>query len=273
MKQAIMHTATRLPHLNVFEQGAGLLNVTAALRYLQSLPAPTVTLFPSVLDFTDCPYMWPFCDSPVFADSAPIVANVTVLNGIGPTSRVVGVPEWVLSESGNEPDAAGKVTVSTTFPDVMWPWTGWLGVEIAALDTTWSGVVRGHVVVVVETYPEDVVTTVVLPITIRCYSTPPRHKRILMDVFHSLRYPSGTKRLLWHCRWQRRVVRGGRYPSTGRACGGCLVTSTSMGERLQLRRRWWTLVFGVACLCGLPSSLCAGSATVVDGWLLNCASV
>ncbi len=192
LKQAIMHTAHRLPLLNVFEQGAGLLNVTAALDYLLALPGPTVTLFPASLDLTDCPYMWPYCDRPLFANSEPLSLNLTVLNGIGPTARVVGIPEWRLSEADSDPGSFGKVTVTTSFPDVLWPWSGWLGVQLSAVDPTWSGHIVGQLSLTIETYPEGVTVSVSVPVKVRCIITPARRKRVLFDVFHNLRYPSGA---------------------------------------------------------------------------------
>ena len=37
---------------------------------------------PATLDFTDCPYMWPYCDQPLYARAIPIIANVTILNAL-----------------------------------------------------------------------------------------------------------------------------------------------------------------------------------------------
>jgi membrane-bound transcription factor site-1 protease len=46
------------PH--IFEQGVGLMDLLGAARLLQSY-APRASLHPAALDFTDCPYMWPYC--------------------------------------------------------------------------------------------------------------------------------------------------------------------------------------------------------------------
>jgi hypothetical protein len=40
---------------------------------------------PAELDFTDCPYMWPFCRQPLYAGAMPLMFNATVLNGMGVT--------------------------------------------------------------------------------------------------------------------------------------------------------------------------------------------
>ncbi len=88
MKQALLHSAVRLPTVSVFEQGAGRLHVVNALQYLRTT-SPQVSLFPPALDLTDCPYMWPYCEQPLFATSVPVVVNMTVMNSLGPSSQVV----------------------------------------------------------------------------------------------------------------------------------------------------------------------------------------
>ena len=40
-------------------------------------------MVPAELDFTDCPYMWPFCRQPLYAGAMPLMFNATVLNGMG----------------------------------------------------------------------------------------------------------------------------------------------------------------------------------------------
>ena len=40
-------------------------------------------MVPTELDFTDCPYMWPFCRQPLYAGAMPLMFNATVLNGMG----------------------------------------------------------------------------------------------------------------------------------------------------------------------------------------------
>ena len=42
-------------------------------------------MVPAELDFTDCPYMWPFCRQPLYANAMPLMFNATVLNGMGLT--------------------------------------------------------------------------------------------------------------------------------------------------------------------------------------------
>jgi membrane-bound transcription factor site-1 protease len=99
MKQALLASSERLPDLNIFEQGSGKMNVPAALEYLQAY-TPRVTLFPEVLNLTDCPYMWPYCEQPLYYTGLPVVANVTVINGIGSTGSFASEPEWHPGNNG-----------------------------------------------------------------------------------------------------------------------------------------------------------------------------
>ena len=81
LKQALISSANRLEDVNMFEQGAGKLNVLGAYQYLKNYK-PTASLFPSYIDFTDCPYMWPYCSQPLYYGGIPTVINVTILNGL-----------------------------------------------------------------------------------------------------------------------------------------------------------------------------------------------
>lgn len=86
MKQALHAGADRLPDLNIYEQGAGRLNLLDSYVFLQDYQ-PHASVHPSVLDFTDCPYMWPFCTQPLYAGAMPVMFNATVLNPLGVVGR------------------------------------------------------------------------------------------------------------------------------------------------------------------------------------------
>lgn len=47
------------------------------------------SLSPSYIDLTECPYMWPYCSQPIYYGGMPTIVNVTILNGMGVTGRVV----------------------------------------------------------------------------------------------------------------------------------------------------------------------------------------
>eukprot|EP00668_Euglena_longa_P016680 GGOE01020970.1.p1 GENE.GGOE01020970.1~~GGOE01020970.1.p1 ORF type:complete len:1054 (-),score=230.20 GGOE01020970.1:108-3023(-) len=145
LKQVLTATARRLPEANIFEQGAGLMDLEGAaamaVRYV-----PHVSLLPAALNLTDCPYLWPYCSQPVFHTAAPLRFNLTILNGLGVTGRVVRPPEWVVTKG---PDA---LDVRTSYSEVLWPWSGFLAIEISVADSAsdFQGTVEGKLLLVVE---------------------------------------------------------------------------------------------------------------------------
>jgi membrane-bound transcription factor site-1 protease len=64
MKQVLVESAERIGEANVFEQGAGKLNLLGAYELLQEY-SPRASVMPSSLDLTQCPYMWPYCSQPM----------------------------------------------------------------------------------------------------------------------------------------------------------------------------------------------------------------
>ena len=101
-KQILMHGASRVDGNNMFEQGAGVLNLIRSYEYLTTEFRPHVSFFPSALHFSqdDCPYAWPYCSQPLYTGAIPIVANVTILNSLAVASSIVGTPRWQPSEHG-----------------------------------------------------------------------------------------------------------------------------------------------------------------------------
>lgn len=58
----------------------------------KQLPLPSLSfasLSPSYIDLTECPYMWPYCSQPIYYGGMPTIVNVTILNGMGVTGRIV----------------------------------------------------------------------------------------------------------------------------------------------------------------------------------------
>ena len=55
---------------------------------------PQASLSPSYIDLTECQYMWPYCTQPLYHTGVPTIVNVTVLNGMGVTGRIVNGPVW-----------------------------------------------------------------------------------------------------------------------------------------------------------------------------------
>uniref|UniRef100_A0A0F8B2D1 Membrane-bound transcription factor site-1 protease n=1 Tax=Larimichthys crocea TaxID=215358 RepID=A0A0F8B2D1_LARCR len=185
MKQALIASARRLPGVNMFEQGHGKLDLIRAYQILNSY-RPQASLSPSYIDLTECPYMWPYCSQPIYYGGMPTIVNVTILNGMGVTGRIVDKPIWqpYLPQNGDHID------VAVSYSPVLWPWAGYLAVSISVAKkaASWEGIAQGHVMVTVASPAEndsevggELTSTVKLPIKVKIVPTPPRSKRVLWD--------------------------------------------------------------------------------------------
>ncbi|MPC27483.1 membrane-bound transcription factor site-1 protease-like [Portunus trituberculatus] len=193
MKQALMASARRLPGVNMFEQGHGKLDLVKAYQVLSKYK-PQASLSPSYIDLTECQYMWPYCTQPLYYGAMPVVVNVTILNGMGVSGRIVEKPVW----HPYTPQFGQHLEMAFTYSEVLWPWSGHLAVWITVAESgkDWEGYARGHISITVESPPEEGETQprishVKLPVKAKMIPTPPRHKRVLWDQFHNLRYPPG----------------------------------------------------------------------------------
>uniref|UniRef100_A0A1D1ZCL4 Membrane-bound transcription factor site-1 protease n=1 Tax=Anthurium amnicola TaxID=1678845 RepID=A0A1D1ZCL4_9ARAE len=192
MKQALVEGASKLSGPNMYEQGAGRLDLLKSYEILKNYQ-PRASIFPSVLDYTDCPYSWPFCRQPLYAGAMPVIFNATILNGMGVIGFVDGPPTWQpFDELGN------LLSIRFTYSDVIWPWTGFLALhmQIKEEGAHFSGIIEGIVTVKVYSPPlgergERRSSSCVLSLKIRVVPTPPRSKRILWDQFHNIKYPPG----------------------------------------------------------------------------------
>lgn len=192
MKQALMASADRLSGFNVFEQGQGKLNLIRAFQTLASY-TPQASLIPSYIDFTECPYMWPYCTQPLYYGAVPSIVNVTILNGMAVTGWLKSKPIWhpYKSKFGH------YIQVSYVHSDLLWPWSGYLALSFSVIESAaqWEGEAHGHIEITVvspSSEPDNVLTsTLTLPVVIKIIPTPPRDKRLLWDQFHNLRYPPG----------------------------------------------------------------------------------
>ncbi|GLT48581.1 hypothetical protein SLA2020_221980 [Shorea laevis] len=192
MKQALVEGAAKLAGPNMYEQGAGRVDLLESYEILKSYQ-PRVSIFPSVLDYTDCPYSWPFCRQPLYAGAMPVIFNATILNGMAVIGYIKSPPTWHPSdEEGN------LLSIHFTYSEVIWPWTGYLALhmQIKEEGAHFSGEIEGNVTVTVfsppahgETVPRR--STCVLHLKLKVAPTPPRSKRILWDQFHSIKYPPG----------------------------------------------------------------------------------
>ncbi|RXG72413.1 Membrane-bound transcription factor site-1 protease [Armadillidium vulgare] len=193
MKQALMASARRLPGVNMFEQGHGKLDLVKAYQVLSKYK-PQASLSPSYIDLTECQYMWPYCTQPLYFDAMPTIINVTILNGMGVSGKIVEGPTW----HPYTPQFGHHLQIAFTHSDVLWPWSGWMSVWVTVSEeaSNWEGIARGHVSVSIESPPDEGetkprISQIRLPLKAKIIPTPPKHKRVLWDQFHNLRYPPG----------------------------------------------------------------------------------
>ncbi|XP_031114171.1 subtilisin-like protease SBT6.1 [Ipomoea triloba] len=192
VKQALVEGAAKLSGPNMYEQGAGRVNLLESYEILKNYE-PRASIFPSALDYSDCPYSWPFCVQPLYAGAMPVIFNATILNGMGVIGYVESPPTWHPSdEDGN------LLSIHFTYSDVIWPWTGYLALhmQIKEEGAKFSGDIEGNVTVKVHSPPAPGEkarrsTTCILQLKLKVIPTPPREVRILWDQFHSIKYPPG----------------------------------------------------------------------------------
>jgi membrane-bound transcription factor site-1 protease len=84
-----------------------------------------------------------------------------------------------------------------SYSENLWPWTGYLAIEIQVVEEAhnFDGIVEGQVVLEVESTSPDsgkaLRSELSLFVRAKIIATPPRKQRILWDQWHNLRYPSG----------------------------------------------------------------------------------
>ncbi|XP_020100151.1 subtilisin-like protease SBT6.1 isoform X2 [Ananas comosus] len=194
MKQALVEGATKLSGPNMYEQGAGRLDLWESYEILKNYQ-PRASIFPSILDYTDCPYSWPFCRQPLYAGAMPVIFNATILNGMGVIGYVKDPPAWhPFDEVGN------LLSIHFTYSDVIWPWTGHLALHMQIKDegSQFSGVIEGNVTLTLsspapagERNLNPRISTCVFYLKLKVIPTPPRSRRVLWDQYHNIKYPPG----------------------------------------------------------------------------------
>lgn len=215
VKLVLARSCRRLRRAGVYEQGGGLLDIEDAYKELMILDAefvraieqterqknedpqaqekrfegPTAGFFPAFYDLSKkgCPYMWPHCAQPIYLEGLPVILNVTILNPGGAEGRVENVT-WVEGKN------AEYLKVMVTPPRRFWPWAAGMGIHLSAVareipqeGVTADGVLRVRVASVHKRWYSDIA----LPIRADIVPKPPRERRILWDVYHSIRYPPG----------------------------------------------------------------------------------
>ena len=130
----------------MFEQGHGKLDLLRAYQTLSNYKAH-VSLSPSYLDMTECPYMWPYCSQPLYYGARPLLVNVTILNGMAVSGWIKGKPLWQPYMQYN----GSFLEVSFLYPSRLWPWSGYITVMVGVSQqaSTFEGTAEGHVTLTV----------------------------------------------------------------------------------------------------------------------------
>ena len=224
IKQVLAESSQRLAGPSYLEQGAGSLQPHALYAAMERF-TPHVSSLPPAIDATDCPYYEPHCEQPLYAGSQPLLLNLTILDSARADGWIVRRPAWrphrhggsssTVRETsdGSSSSDGGVLSVRFAYAPQLSAWAGFVGVEVRVSSTAagWEGVVSGDIVVDVADAPSSGgddggdgggggdgsdggsagVRSVVVPIRLRVIMTPPRHRRLLFDSFHSSAYPSG----------------------------------------------------------------------------------
>ena len=174
---------------------------------------PRASIVPAALDFRECPFLWPFCRQPIYAQAMPLMFNATVLNGMGltgeeasswrsirvpctatamPSAAALHPPGPILCHAAAgsfeaEPlftptDDGGKfLDVRFEHSDQLWPWSGFLALYIYVRPegSAFNGTAAGEVSFTVVSPPmpgeaEDRKSLVKMPLTLAVIPTPPR---------------------------------------------------------------------------------------------------
>jgi hypothetical protein len=124
LKQALVEGAVRLPDLNMYEQGNGRINLPNSQKVLAEY-SPRASIIPPAIDFTDCPYMWPYCTQPLYAFGLPVAFNATIVNGMAVTGSLVDPPVFKPTDEGGR-----LLHVNCQYSEVIWPWAGYLAIFV-----------------------------------------------------------------------------------------------------------------------------------------------
>lgn len=157
------------------------------------------------LDLGDCPYMWPYCLTPQFAGRAPLIFNATILNGMGVVGHIVDGPFFEPDTEGSGAEGAKHLEVRFEHSPVLHPWSGWLAIFIRVNESgaAFEGTGTGTVSFTVRSPPgrprgggpgtgtdQGGVSVVRAPLRVWIGARPPRHQRVLWDMYHNHKYPT-----------------------------------------------------------------------------------
>uniref|UniRef100_A0A0N5B054 Peptidase_S8 domain-containing protein n=1 Tax=Syphacia muris TaxID=451379 RepID=A0A0N5B054_9BILA len=175
VKQVLIDGADRLDkETTMFEQGAGRLNLLRSFELLRHYK-PTLKLFPSYIDFTECNYMWPYCIQPIYHTGLPTIVN----------------PVWepFIEENGD------LLNISIGYSDLIYPWSGYMSLAISVCEDgkNFEGTAGGRIIVKITSTVNNTDVSLVTKFLLRVkiVPTPPRRRRVIWDQYRSIRYPPG----------------------------------------------------------------------------------
>ena len=127
----------------------GKINLIASKAVLQNYSKPRASVVPASVDFSDCPYMWPYCVQPMYAGAQPIIFNATILNGMGVWGNV-SEPEWLPADEGGR-----LLQLQFQYSEELWPWSGHISLFVVVKDQgkDFSGTATGTVRFTVQSPP------------------------------------------------------------------------------------------------------------------------
>eukprot|EP00002_Diphylleia_rotans_P029694 TRINITY_DN6060_c0_g1_i3.p1 TRINITY_DN6060_c0_g1~~TRINITY_DN6060_c0_g1_i3.p1 ORF type:complete len:957 (-),score=176.57 TRINITY_DN6060_c0_g1_i3:105-2975(-) len=193
VKQILTQSADLVANGNLFEQGAGHMNLMKAFQLLKEY-YPRLTIHPSRIDFLECDYMWPYCAQPLYFSGLPIMVNATIINSRNVFKGVRKPVVWIPISNGHHLHVDVQVVEQVT------PWTMSLALFISVKKSAfdWEGICEGMVRVSLTSEhnaqgnadeQSAIDSEVDLSVRVQVIPTPNRSKRILWDQFHSLKYP------------------------------------------------------------------------------------
>ena len=175
---------------------------------------PHLSTLPPTLDLLDCPYMEPHCDAPLYAGARPLLFNLTLLESgaaasaaaaataAGAGASAAATAAELTDDEISDDEIADVLDVSFAWSPSLDAGVGFVGVALAVRPTRrdWEGVVTGEILIQVSSEAEfygaapttaPTTRSVRVPLRVRIRRTPPRQRRLLLDLFHSSSYPNG----------------------------------------------------------------------------------
>ena len=216
LKQVLASSSEPLGGVSYLEQGSGVLRPTALHAAMLSF-SPHASAIPPSLELvgSTCDYMAPLCMQPIYAGMQPLLVNLTIVDSARHDGVIARRPAWVPADTAS----ADALEIRFAYRRRLSTWVGYLGVEISVRSSAsrWGGIARGRISLEVcnddgahdqsdprgtgtdvagddeaaEGVACDDARTIDVPLSVRVVATPPRARRLVVDLYHSSGYPVG----------------------------------------------------------------------------------